>query len=122
VLVDPDTGAWDSIYQFSTHSSAHGICDVLRDPFGRFLVADFGHTNVWLLRAPLPVPALEARLTNGVQQLSWPLIAVEYALEETADAAGENWLPVGVSPQIRTNGIVAEFPTTNTARFYRLKH
>jgi hypothetical protein len=122
VLVDPGTGAWSQIYQVSTNSSAYGICDVRRDPFGRFLMSDFGHTNVWILRTPLPVPNLQASLSNDTLQLSWPLIAVEYSVEELAHLSGSSWQGVASVPEIRTNGIFLNLPTTNAARFYRLKH
>jgi hypothetical protein len=122
VLVDPGTGAWSQIYQVSTNSSAYGVCDVRRDPFGRFLMSDFGHTNVWILRTPLPVPNLQASLSNDTLQLSWPLIAVEYSVEELADLSGSSWQGVASVPEIRTNGIFLNLPTTNAARFYRLKH
>jgi hypothetical protein len=121
VLVDQNTGAWEQIYQFSTNSQNYGASDVLRDPFGRFLVADFGHTNLWVLRTPLPVPTLQAGLTNEALQLSWPLIAVEYSLEESADIDGNSWQSVAVPPEIRTNGVFLELSATNTARYYRLK-
>jgi len=121
VLVDPNTGAWDQIYQFSTNSSSYAISDVLRDPFGRFLVSDLGHNNVWLLRTPLPEPELAATLTGGMLQLSWPLIAVEYNLESSTNLVMNSWELVTPPGEIRTNGIFLELPATDAARFYRLK-
>jgi glucose/arabinose dehydrogenase len=121
VLVDPDTGDWEQIYQFATNTSAYAACDVVRDPYGRFLISDLGHNNVWLLRTPLPAPELEADLDHGQLELSWPLIAVEYALEQSLDATTGSWSSVGIGPEIRTNGIFLHLPATNSARFYRLK-
>jgi glucose/arabinose dehydrogenase len=121
VLVDPNTGQWEQIYQFSTNTSAYAACDVLRDPFGRFLVSDLGHDAVWLLRPPLPAPELAVRKIGDLVEFSWPLIAIEYALEETDDLAGNSWTSVPDSVDVRTNGIFLELPAANTARHYRLK-
>jgi len=121
VLVDPNTGAWEQIYQFSTNTSDYAACDVLRDPYGRFLVSDLGHNAVWLLRTPLPDPYLSGTRANENLMLSWPLIAVEYSLEETDDVVGGSWSNVVATVDIRTNGIFLELPATNAARFYRLK-
>lgn len=121
VLIDPVTGSWNQIYQFNTNSSAYGISDVVRDPYGRFLVADIGHNNVWLLRTPLPAPRLDATLTNGTLRLSWPLLAVEYQLEASPNLLSNSWTTVATAAEIRTNGIFTSLPATNAARFYRLK-
>lgn len=121
VLVDPNTGAWEQIYQFSTNTSDYAACDVLRDPFGRFLVSDLGHNAVWLLRSPLPAPSLLVQKDGAALEFSWPLIAVEYGLEETDDLGANSWTDVAATPEIRTNGIFLEVSATNTVRFYRLK-
>jgi glucose/arabinose dehydrogenase len=121
VLVDPDTGDWEQIYQFATNTSAYAISDVVRDPFGRFLVSDLGHNNVWLLRPPLSAPRLEAKLAAGMLQLTWPLIAIEYQLEQSASATSNSWAVVPMPFEIRTNEIFLELAATNAARFYRLK-
>jgi hypothetical protein len=121
VLVDPNTGAWAQIYQFSTNSSAYAACDVLRDPFGRFLVSDLGHDAVWLLRTPLPPPELSVRRASDAVELSWPLIAVEYELESSSNLLPNSWESVNQPIDVRTNGIFIELSATNTARFYRLK-
>ena len=40
-LIDPNTGSHQQIYQFTTNAPVSTITDVLRDPFGRFLIADY---------------------------------------------------------------------------------
>lgn len=121
VLVDPNTGDWQQIYQFSTNSSAYAACDVVRDPYGRFLVSDLGHDAVWLLRTPLPPPVLSVRRAGDAVELSWPLIAVEYQLESSPNLLPDSWESVAQPVAVRTNGISVELSATNTARFYRLK-
>jgi hypothetical protein len=120
VLIDSNTGSYQHIYQFTTNGPTISvITDVLRDPFGRFLVSDYALGKVWLLRAPLPAPTLSAVATNGNLHLSWPLIGVEFTLEQTADLATP-WQPSPAAVQITTNGILTDIAPTNTAQFFRL--
>lgn len=122
LLVDPDTGGFQQIYQFSTNSNAYAVSDVVRDPFGRFVVSDYGHANVWLLTPPLPEPTLA--LVEGGEgiQLSWPLTGVEFVLEETSDLTNTNaWIVSLAAVQIGPDNIQASVTTTNTARFFRLR-
>lgn len=119
-LIDPNTGSHQQIYQFTTNAPLSVITDVLRDPFGRFLVSDYGRGNVWLLRTPLPAPTLDAVATNGNLRLSWPLIGVEYKLEQTSDLAA-SWQTSPAVVQITTNGIQVDIGLTNAAQFFRLK-
>jgi len=122
LLVDPDTGGFQQIYQFSTNSNAYAVSDVVRDPFGRFVVSDFGHANVWLLTPLLPEPELVVAESGDSLALSWPLTGVEYVLEETSDLMNSNsWTASPATVQITANGLLASVLTTNTARFFRLK-
>jgi hypothetical protein len=122
LLIDPNTGSHQQIYQFTTNAPTSTITDVLRDPFGRFLVADYTRGNVWLLRTPLPAPQLAAVATNGNLRLSWPLIGVEYKLEQTADLTPTaSWQTSAAAVQIGTDGIQVDIVPTNTAQFFRLK-
>jgi hypothetical protein len=121
VLVDPGTGDWEQIYQFSTNSSAYAISDVVRDLFGRFLVADIGHDNVWLLRVPTSQPSLEVEMATDTMRLTWPLSAVDYELQETSDPTLDSWQAVQSPLLFSTNGISIELTLTNTARFFQLK-
>jgi hypothetical protein len=122
LLIDQDTGSWQQIYQFSTNAPTSAITDVVRDPFGRFLIADYGRGNIWLLTPPLPRPTLEALVTNDQFRLSWPLTGVEYQLEESPDLTVTNgWQMSSIAVQVTTNGIQAQVAYTNMARFFRLK-
>jgi hypothetical protein len=121
-LIDPNTGSHQQIYQFSTNAPVSTITDVLRDPFGRFLIADYTLGNVWLLAPPLPRPDLTTTITNGGLRLSWPLTGVEYRLEESSNLAVSNsWTTSSATIQIRTNAIEAQVAFTGNARFFRLK-
>src|SRR5262245_23810783 len=122
LLIDPNTGSHQQIYQFTTNAPTSTITDVLRDPFGRFLIADYGRGNIWLLTPPLPRPQLEFGATNNSLRLAWPLTGVEYHLEETSNLAVTNsWQTSSAAVQITTNGIEAQVAFTNVARFFRLK-
>jgi hypothetical protein len=121
VLIDPNTGSHQRIYQFSTNSPTSTMTDCLRDPFGRFLIADYSRGNIWLLTPPLPQPRLAGAMSGGTLNLSWPLIGVEYRLEETSDVAFTNgWHTSSAAIQINTNVIKAQVNITNAARFFRL--
>ena len=122
LLVDTDTGSYEQIYQFSTDSRDYGVSDVVRDPFGRFLVSDYGHNAVWLLTPPLPEPELSVTISGLHVELRWPLTGVEYTLQESSTPENpDSWMPSTVVPDITTNGILASVTTTNDSRFYRLK-
>ena len=121
-LIDPNTGSHQQIYQFTTNAPVSTITDVLRDPFGRFLIADYSLGKIWLLTPPLPQPSLATTITNGVLRLSWPPTGVEYRLEETLNLAQSNsWSASSATIQIGTNAIEAQVAFTGTARFFRLK-
>jgi hypothetical protein len=122
LLIDPDTGSHQQIYQFTTNAPVSTMTDVLRDPFGRFLIADYGRGNIWLLTPPLPRPQLEFSRTNNNLRLVWPLTGVEYRLEETSNLAASNsWQTSSATVQITTNDIEAQVAFTNAVRFFRLK-
>jgi hypothetical protein len=122
LLIDPDTGSHQQIYQFTTNAPVSTMTDVLRDPFGRFLIADYGRGNIWLLTPPLPRPQLGVSKTNSSVRLTWPLTGVEYRLEETSTLAASNsWQTSSAIAQITTNGIEAQVALTNVVRFFRLK-
>ena len=122
LLVDPNTGGHQQIYQFTTNAPTSTITDVLRDPFGRFLIADYTKGNIWLLTPPLPPPRLDAVVTNGSLRLSWPLTGVEFQLEQSSNLAATNsWQTSSATLQINTNAIEAQVSLTNIARFFRLR-
>jgi hypothetical protein len=119
LLIDSNTGSHQQIYQFSTNST---MTDVLRDPYGRFLISDYRKGNIWLLTPPLPAPNLDAVVTNGSLRLAWPLAGVEHKLEETSDLGSTNsWHTSSAAIQINPGAIEAQVPLTNTARFLRLR-
>ena len=71
---------------------------------------------------PLPRPALQAVITNGNLKLAWPLIGVEYRLQETSTPAISNsWQTSSATIQITTNGIETQVLVTNVARYFRLR-
>jgi len=120
-LIDPNTGSHQQIYQFSTNAPVSIISDVLRDPYGRFLIADYTRGDVWLLTPPLPRPALSAALTNGNLRLSWSLTGVEFHLEENSELLLTNtWQTSSALSQINANAVEAWIAVTNSARFFRL--
>ncbi|MFO1488261.1 MAG: hypothetical protein U1F65_07275 [Verrucomicrobiota bacterium] len=122
VLIDPNTGSHQQIYQFATNTPLPTMTDCLRDPYGRFLIADYVRGNVWLLTPPLPQPGLTGSVSNGILHLSWPLTGVEYQLEETTNlAAANSWQASGVAAQIGGSSIDAHIIATNAMRFYRLR-
>ena len=122
LLIDPNTGSHQQIYQFTTNAPASTMTDCLRDPFGRFLIADYAKGNVWLLTPPLSPPRLNAIVTSNALQLSWPLTGVEYRLEENSSLALTNgWQTSAAAIQINSNTIAAQVAVTNTERFFRLK-
>jgi hypothetical protein len=121
-LVDQNTGSHYQIYQFSTNPPNSVITDVLRDPFGRFLVSDYTRGNIWLLTPPVTQPQLSVVWTNDTLQLSWALTGVEFKLEESTDlGVTDPWQQVPGALQISTNGIQMTVSSTNTAQYFRLK-
>lgn len=125
LLVDPDTGSYQQIYQWDGAPNGsrfeYVLSDVVRDPYGRFVISDYGHARVWLLTTPLPQPVLSVADSGSSVDLTWPLTAVDYELHETSDPMNTNsWTVSTALPQITTDDIQASVVATNTARFFRL--
>jgi hypothetical protein len=71
-----------------------------------------------------PTPSLVVSKGNAAINLSWPLWATNYSLQQ---ALGTTWLATGwtnltVSPAITNNALGVKLPFGGSVQFYRLKH
>jgi glucose/arabinose dehydrogenase len=68
LLIDPNTGQWEQLITFPMTS---GPTDVVRDPFGRMLIADHEEGDVWLLTPPAVTQPPELEPGDADQDLDF---------------------------------------------------
>ncbi len=79
LLIDPETGQWEQLITFPMTA---GPTDVVRDPFGRMLIADHEDGIVWLLTPPGVTQPAELQPGDADQDLDFDqldLIQVQQA-------------------------------------------
>ncbi len=126
LLVDPESGAWERIYRFEpdplpSGRDSYAISDVVRDPFGRFLVPDFGHSRVLRLETPLPTPRLRGVVSGGKVGLTWPLTGIDWTLESSPSLEEESWEEVEEPVELNESGVSVEVPQAGAWQFFRLR-
>jgi len=119
LLIDGTTAEVQQIYRFATNSI---MTDIVADPFGRFLISDYTLGKVWLLTPPQISPRLSVVITNGHLEITWPLTAVDYRLEETfVLGPGAVWLPSPIEPPAANFLCQVKTSITNTTRYFRIR-
>jgi hypothetical protein len=93
-------------------------CEV-SDAFASALTVDYLNGSV-LVSQP---PTLSVALSGLAVQLSWPLWATNFVLEEASGqlSPGMSWSSVGATPAATTTANVVTLPLSATNKFYRLR-
>jgi uncharacterized repeat protein (TIGR01451 family) len=71
-----------------------------------------------------PKPSLTISETQQSINLSWPLWATNYTLQEAVGSTLPitSWTNLAVTPIVKTNAITVGLPLSGSVQFYRLKH
>lgn len=71
-----------------------------------------------------PTPSLVVSQAKATINLSWPLWATNYALQQALGATwpAPGWTTLTVSPAVTNNSLGVALPLGGSAQFYRLKH
>lgn len=71
-----------------------------------------------------PTPSLVVSQTKASINLSWPLWATNYTLQEALGTTwlAPSWTNLTISPAVTNNGLGVALPLGGSVQFYRLKH
>jgi len=94
------------------------VCEV-SDAWASALTVDYLNGTV-LVSQP---PTLSVALSELAIQLSWPLWATNFVLEQASGqlSSGTTWASLGATPAATTTANVVTLPLSTTNKFYRLR-
>lgn len=123
---DVSSGYDGSVHSFNDTTPAYiGSTAALTnyDAYVLNLTLDFALVSLTVVDASLPPPVLDCAPLNATTiQLSWPTNHTGYVLQQKSSLSDASWVNAAESIAIAGENYQVTVLTTNSARFFRLRH